>query len=96
MRHRASVANSVGGGLAEKRRQQRMSQFSGVSHARTDRSRRGQRHRIGNRTSWLFFSEPVNRPVHVSEPVVPPATSKRQRHSTPATNAAGLPGRYVP
>jgi hypothetical protein len=72
-----------------------MSQFSGVNHARTERSSRGQRHRIGKRTGWLF-SEPANPPERVGVPAVPHTTSKRRRRGTPATNTAGSPGRCAP
>jgi hypothetical protein len=47
--NRNSSNAASGGGYAEQAGQQRMSQSNGISHARTARSRRGQRQRIGKR-----------------------------------------------
>jgi hypothetical protein len=54
IRNSNSAASSGGAGLFALACQHRMSQSSGASHARTVRSRRGQRHRIRSRAGFFY------------------------------------------
>ncbi len=85
IRNFTRAASLAGGGLSKQACQQRVSHCSGVNHVRTERSRRGQRQRIGKRTGWLFFPHRGTVPIVQSRLLrfLPPAKSKGTVHQHP-------------